>query len=218
MSYPTNLETVTGLPGTWLVDILPSTYTLNQKFEVFSTVGWYQPDANGVISTVPLGASGPFVLKVDSEYILCSAVNYSTNTITVWESGNLNGRGYNSSTAAPHGPGGSAIQHVSVYSASVQGGLPSAGSTVTLTSSVASQNTNSTWATYYIGITGGASGTVKVDIGPTSATTTNIIPAAANNATSGQTLHIRIPAGWYLKVTTSVATINASSVIVVDSL
>jgi len=216
MTYPTNLEAVSGLPGTWMVDVIPATYTTNQQFEVYTTKGWYQPDANGITSSVPLGTSGPFVVKVDNEQILCSSI--SGNIITVWASGGLNGRGWNSTTMASHSAGGSANQHVTAIYGSVQGGLPSAGTTQTFTSGTAVQNTASTWATYYIGITGGAAGTVSVAIGSTSAATTTIIPAATGNAVSSQTVHIRVPSSWWIKVTTSVATINASSVIVLDSI
>jgi len=89
---------------------------------------------------------------------------------------------------------------------------------VTLTSGTAVQNTASTGAIYYIGITGGTAGTVLVAIGATSATATTIIPAVAGNAANSQTLTVKVPTGWYIKVTTSVATINASTVIVTQSI
>jgi len=205
-------------PTTWLVDTLPAGYTANQKFEVYNLKGLYQVDANGAVTTIPLGTSGPFVLKIDNEQILCSAADYETNTVTVYSSSLGNGRGYASTTVAAHTPGGSALGHVSLVSTSVQGGVPSAGGTVTLTSGTAVQNTASTWATYYVAITGGTAGTVTVALGSTSATTTVIIPTVAGNAVSSQVIPVRVPSMWYLKVTTSVATINASTVIINDSL
>ncbi len=93
-----------------------------------------------------------------------------------------------------------------------------ASSTVTLVSGTAVTNANPVWATYYVGITGGAAGTVQVDLSPDDFVTThNIVPAAAGNAVSSQTIPVRVPAGWSFKVTTAVATINAASVIVTET-
>lgn len=94
---------------------------------------------------------------------------------------------------------------------------PTANSTVTLTSGTAIQNAASAAATYYVGITGGTAGTVKVEMGPTSACAITAIPAAAGNAVSSYPLPIHVPAGWYVKVTTSVATINANTVVVTQA-
>jgi hypothetical protein len=86
--------------------------------------------------------------------------------------------------------------------------------TVTLTSGTAAQNAGTAKQKYFIGITGGTAGTVKVDISPDNFTTThNLIPATAANAVASQTLVVDVPAGWYIKVTVSVATIVASSVV-----
>jgi hypothetical protein len=90
---------------------------------------------------------------------------------------------------------------------------PVVESTVTLASGTAVQNGTADWLDVFVGITGGASGTVKVDIGPTSACADNLIPAAAGNAVASQTLTVPVPPGWFFKVTTTVATINAASVI-----
>ena len=211
----TNLVAVLGVaPSTWLVEKIPATYTAGQTFEVYDITKFAQVDANGALTTSHLGLSGPFVIKVDNEQILCSAVNYSTNTVTVYSSGSGNGRGYNSTTVAAHAAGGSANSHVSLVSTSVQGGAATAGGTVTLTSGTAVQNTASTSATYYVAITGATGGTVSVSLGSTSATSTNIIPATASNAVSSQVIPVTVPAGWWIKVTTTTATINASTVII----
>ena len=85
--------------------------------------------------------------------------------------------------------------------------------TATFVSGTAQQNTAAVKAKYFIGITGGTAGTVKVDVGPTSAVADNLIPATAANAVASQTLVIDVPAGWYIKVTVSAATIVASSVV-----
>lgn len=86
-------------------------------------------------------------------------------------------------------------------------------STATLVSGTAQQNTSASKARYYIGITGGSAGTVKVDIGPANTVADNLIPATAANAVASQTLAIDVPAGWWIKVTVTVATIVASSVV-----
>jgi len=85
--------------------------------------------------------------------------------------------------------------------------------TQTFSSGTAVQNTATVSAKYFIGITGGTAGTVKVDIGPTNSVADNLIPATAANAVASQTLVIDVPAGWYIKVTVAVATIVASSVV-----
>ncbi len=85
--------------------------------------------------------------------------------------------------------------------------------TATLVSGTAQQNTSTAKAKYYIGINGGTAGTVKVDIGPTSGVADNLIPATAANAVASQTLVIDVPAGWYIKVTVTVATIVANTVV-----
>jgi hypothetical protein len=200
------------------VDKIASTYTAGQTFEVYDVTKFFQVDANGAQTTSHLGLSGPFVVKVDNEQILCSAVNYATNTLTVYNGSNGNGRGYGSTTIASHTPGGSANSHVSLVSTSVQGGVVTAGGTVTLTSGTAVQNTATTSATHYVGITGATSGTVSVAIGSTSATATTIVPSVANNAVSSQVIPVTVPAGWWVKVTTSAATINASTVIIDNNL
>ena len=85
--------------------------------------------------------------------------------------------------------------------------------TVTLTSGTAVQNAGTAKQKYYVGITGGTAGTVKVDIGPTSACADNLVPAAAANAVASQVIPVDVPAGWYIKVTVTVATINANTVV-----
>ena len=201
-------------PTTWLVGPIASTYKANETFEVYSLKGLYQVDANGNPTTIPLGTSGPFVLKVDNEQILCSAANYSTNHITIYSSNSGNGRGYASTTIAKHETGSSASSQVSIVSTSVQGGAPAAGGTVTLTSGTAVQNTNTTSATYYVAITGAASGTVSIAIGSTSSTSTVVVPSTTANAAASQVIPVDVPSGWWIKVTTATATINPSTVII----
>ena len=203
----------------WTVDQIAQGYKTDQRFEVYNLRSLREVDATGAITTFPLGTHGPFVLLVDSEQILCGDADYDTQSVTVYNSSLGNGRGYSGTTIAAHTPGGSGTPNVTVVSTSTspQPVVPTA-STVTLTSGTAVQNTASTGAIYYIGITGGTAGTVSVAIGATSATATTIIPAVAGNAANSQTLTVKVPTGWYIKVTTSVATINASTVIVTQSI
>ncbi|HWF25152.1 MAG TPA: hypothetical protein VG275_06885 [Solirubrobacteraceae bacterium] len=71
--------------------------------------------------------------------------------------------------------------------------------TPTVVSATAQQDTTGLPSNVYVAITGGASGTVTVAIGPTNATATTIMPAA--NATLNQTVDFNLPAGWWFKVT-----------------
>jgi len=203
-------------PTTWLVGPVASTYKTNETMTVYSLKNLFEVDSSGNATTNPLGTSGPFVLQVDNEQILCSTTNHD-NKVYIYSSAQGNGRGYNGTTIKKHETGGYGSNQVSVVATSVQGGTV-ASSTVTLTSGTAVQNTASTSATYYVGITGGTAGTVAVAIGSTSAASTIIVPATANNAVASQTLSIRVPSNWYIKVTTSIATINASTVIVTASI
>lgn len=94
------------------------------------------------------------------------------------------------------------------------GNAPTFPTPVTLVSGTAQQSPSLTAKVrYFIQITGGTAGTVKVDIGAANTVTQNLIPATAANAVASQVLVIDVPAGWYIKVTTSVATIVASTVV-----
>ena len=108
-----------------------------------------------------------------------------------------------------------AINHFNGTAVTQVGGFtPDANSTVTLTSGTAVQNATSVFATYHIVIGGNSNGTVQVAIGNTSACSNVIIPATANNASTNHVMSIRVPAQWYLKVTTTNgATISANTTI-----
>jgi hypothetical protein len=82
----------------------------------------------------------------------------------------------------------------------------------TLVSGTAQQDATGVGTTWYIPIVGGTAGTVKVEIGPVEATAHTIIPATAANAVSGQTLTVKLPAKWWIKVTTTVATVGKAVV------
>jgi len=93
-------------PTTWLVGPIASTYKNNETITLYSLKGLYQVDSSGNPTTIPLGTSGPFVIQVDSEQILCSAANYNDNKVTIYASSQGNGRGYNGTTIAKHEIGG----------------------------------------------------------------------------------------------------------------
>ena len=92
-------------------------------------------------------------------------------------------------------------------------GLTPAFSSPGLVSGTAKQDATGQWSTWYISITGGASGTVGVAIGPTSGVADSIIPVVANNAVQSQVLVVRLPPSWYIKTTVSVATITGATVV-----
>jgi len=78
---------------------------------------------------------------------------------------------------------------------------PAAGTAPTLSSGVATQNAASVAGEYYVSITGAASGTVKIDVGATSACTTNVVPVVTGNGVNSNTFLVKVPAAWYIKVT-----------------
>jgi len=111
-----------------------------------------------------------------------------------------------------------AIEHFNGTQFTQVGGYaPSATGTVNLSSGVAVQNTAPCFATYHIVIAGVSTGTVAVAIGNTSACSNVIVPATANNAANNHVMSIRVPAGWYLKVTvTNGATIATGTTILTE--
>lgn len=86
-------------------------------------------------------------------------------------------------------------------------------SKVSLVSGTAVQDATGVGTTWYVPITGGSSGTVAVAIGPTSSVAHPIIAALAANAVASQTLTVKLPANWYIKVTVVTATIGAEAVV-----
>lgn len=70
---------------------------------------------------------------------------------------------------------------------------------LTVVSATAQQDATGLPSNVYVNITGGASGTVTVAIGPTNATATTIINAEA--ATANVNVDFSLPAGWFFKVT-----------------
>lgn len=70
---------------------------------------------------------------------------------------------------------------------------------LTVVTATAQQDATGLPSNVYVNITGGASGTVTVAIGPANTTTTTVINAG--NATLNQTVDFNLPAGWWFKVT-----------------
>jgi hypothetical protein len=96
------------------------------------------------------------------------------------------------------------IQHFNgSVNTQIGGFSPNASGTVNLTSGTAVQNATSVFATYHIFIGGSTSGTVQVAIGNTSACSNVIVPSSTANAANNHVLTIRVPAQWWLKVTTT---------------
>lgn len=84
-------------------------------------------------------------------------------------------------------------------------------SSVALVSGTAVQDATGKNSTWYIPITGGSAGTVKVDIGIDNTVAHTIIPATAADAVASQVLTVKLPANWWIKVTVAVATISANA-------
>lgn len=70
-----------------------------------------------------------------------------------------------------------------------------------LVSGTALQDATGVGTTWYVPIGGHAAGTVKIDIGSTEAVAHTIVAATAGNAVANQTLTVKLPANWWIKVT-----------------
>ncbi|HET6866295.1 MAG TPA: hypothetical protein VFH80_10240 [Solirubrobacteraceae bacterium] len=77
--------------------------------------------------------------------------------------------------------------------------LNPAVSTLTVVSGTAQQDASGLPSDVYVEVTGGASGTVTVAIGPDNTTADTIVPSS--DATLSRTTHFRLPAGYWFKVT-----------------
>lgn len=74
-------------------------------------------------------------------------------------------------------------------------------SSPTLVSGTARQDTTGVSTTYYIQVTG--AGSTKVQIGAAASVATEIVPTFALAASTGTVLTVKLPASWYIKVTTT---------------
>jgi hypothetical protein len=93
---------------------------------------------------------------------------------------------------------------------------PNVAEAETLTSGTGVQIDPLLGAFLYLDITGGASGTVKVELSFDGGTTYHtLIPATAANAVASHQVNVRVPPAAYVKVTVAVATI-ASAIAILD--
>src|ERR1035438_6741759 len=105
MAYPA-LTAVSAPVSTGLATTISVTAVENQTFSVTATT-LYECDATALPTTVPLGQSGPFVLTVDSEEVLCSS--FAEGVCEVYQFEGTSGRGYNTTTLAEHDAGVAAV-------------------------------------------------------------------------------------------------------------
>lgn len=96
-NYP-NLVSVTPNEVHSVTSPLAATWSFDQTFSVESAAGWFESDATGALTTIPLGQSGPFVLEVKAEQILCSEIRGTT--VYVYQDNSINGRAYSGSAVA----------------------------------------------------------------------------------------------------------------------
>jgi hypothetical protein len=72
MTYPALQSVTNAFQTSTLADAIPASTSVTQKFGVGPRNGWSEVDSKGVKNNFPLGASGPFVLLIGSEKILCA--------------------------------------------------------------------------------------------------------------------------------------------------
>lgn len=116
MSFPDPIS-CTPMGGTYLTSALPSTWSFNQFFTVGSTANWREVDGSGYVTQNPIGQSGPFVVEIEGEGILCASV--SGNTVYVYQDSSINGRGYSGSAVA-HSIGVATKQNLTIIATSAQ--------------------------------------------------------------------------------------------------
>lgn len=123
MTYPA-LTAAADHVVTTLGSELPDVMTESQVFAL-AVAQLFEVDANGEPTAIPLGQSGPFVVEIDSEEILCSS--FANGQTGVYFDGTTDGRGYNDTTIAAHNPNATAR----VISTSVQSVATGGGTSVT---------------------------------------------------------------------------------------
>ena len=114
MSYPDVTTVTEPFSATVLAIDLDATPQVDQFLEVAATTGWCEVDADGIANNVPLGQSGPFVVLVGSEQILCAKAQGSQ--LFVYLDEDVTGRGFGETSVVAH-PNGTAV---SLYATSVQ--------------------------------------------------------------------------------------------------
>jgi hypothetical protein len=119
MSYPSTVTALDPQTTTLGSAEIPGVATENQTFALSATT-LYEVDSSGNPTTVPLGQSGPFVLLIDSEQILCAT--FSEGAVEVFEGEGIDGRGYGSTTIAQHNPAAPVIVYATSAQANSGGG------------------------------------------------------------------------------------------------
>jgi hypothetical protein len=82
---------------------LPNVQQVGQDFSLNNTAQWSEVDANGVPNGVPLGQSGPFLVQIGTEEILCSS--FQAGLVAVFDDDGTVGRAYDSTSITAHSPG-----------------------------------------------------------------------------------------------------------------
>ena len=90
MSYPNLVTPVNASPTSVSSSPVPAATANPQTIPLSSNTRWYEVDANGYPTTNKLGQSGPFVIEIDSEKILCSTL--VNGVAYVYQDGTTNGR------------------------------------------------------------------------------------------------------------------------------
>lgn len=103
MTYPTTTNVNLTVTATLVGDTLGNVAQLGQEFSVTGADNWCEVDENGDFNGVPLGQSGPFIVQIDAEYILC--VSFRDGVLVVFDDEGVNGRAYSSTSIASHTPG-----------------------------------------------------------------------------------------------------------------
>jgi len=144
MSYPVLTTVTNAFQTSTLTSGLPASTAVSQKFGLAARNGWSEVDSNGVKNMVPLGSSGPFVVQIGSEKILCIADEIGL--LYVYNDSSTNGRAYSGTTIAAHLPGAQVtLVSTSVQSVATGGG---GGSGITaLTGDVTASGSGSVAAT-----------------------------------------------------------------------
>jgi hypothetical protein len=83
MSYPA-LVNATDPAVTVTGSELPAGYTDEQIFVVTPSPAWHEVNSAGAETMIPLGSSGPFLVQIDDERILCSSFTPGGFTAVWW--------------------------------------------------------------------------------------------------------------------------------------
>jgi hypothetical protein len=119
MSYPNLTAVENAAPPATLSSHVPGFAQVGQQFALNAAL-WSEVDANGNPNGVPLGQSGPFVVKIDAEEILCAA--FEAGIVTVFDNAGTSGRAFSGSTAAHHRGSSVTLISTSVQSVATGGG------------------------------------------------------------------------------------------------